>query len=75
MCRKTTNSYCKDTILPICSKECKWKHLELEQLAYYQNINKLEEKPNIMSGGNYCNDSIEIFRYICHDSQDNSALQ
>lgn len=47
MCRKGAFSYCKDTRVPVCSKECKFKHLELMNQVSVQLENFADSKAYI----------------------------
>lgn len=59
VCRGPADLYCKDTRIPICSIECKLKHLdELDFLSFNGNIDYTTK--NV-----YLHDACQIFNYLC----------
>ncbi|CAD8069698.1 unnamed protein product [Paramecium primaurelia] len=69
VCRNQASQYCKDTKVPICSKECKFIHLnQMNNFSQcYQHSNNSEQ---------YCKDALEILEMLCQLSQrDNSNPQ
>ncbi len=62
VCRNTANSVCKTTKVPICSAECRNRHIKmLEMLDMY--LNYKEEKTK------YVEDVILLFKSVCKLSQ------
>ncbi|KAM3140342.1 hypothetical protein pb186bvf_007502 [Paramecium bursaria] len=59
VCRNTAQSYCKDTKVPVCSKECKTVHLNQMML-----FSVAQAQPDL-----YVKDAFEIFEMLCQLSQ------
>ncbi|CAK61467.1 unnamed protein product (macronuclear) [Paramecium tetraurelia] len=66
VCRKQASQYCKDSKVPICSKECKVVHLNsMNNFSQcYQHSNNSEF---------YFKDALEILEMLCQLSQKDSA--
>mmetsp|Transcript_22234 Transcript_22234/g.16666 ORF Transcript_22234/g.16666 Transcript_22234/m.16666 type:complete len:141 (+) Transcript_22234:205-627(+) len=64
-CRNTANLYCKDTRHPVCSFECKQKHMNLiDSIQAAQN----EALPNFFNSEEakrYFTDALIVFKSIC----------
>ena len=62
ICRNTAELYCKETRVPICSVECKMKHLdEIDEIHILQTGVPIErDRTNI-----YLHDGIQLFRLLC----------
>ena len=60
-CRNPAELYCKDTRVPICSVECKMKHLdEIDEIQALQTGAPVESKRvNI-----YLHDGVQLFKLI-----------
>ena len=71
VCRGPANLYCKETRIPLCSVECKYRHLdelrnmkydmELICLDYLTNMNKRSDKQK----AEYIEDAQKVFIYLC----------
>ena len=62
VCRKAAERYCCETRVPICSTNCKQKHLEEIKLVdeYLKTPDSIREFEN-----QYQKDSIILFMFIC----------
>jgi len=60
LCRGPANLYCKDTRVPICSVECKARHLD--ELHYLSNMNK---KSDVKEKTAYFDDGQKVLIYLC----------
>ncbi|CAD8175946.1 unnamed protein product [Paramecium octaurelia] len=69
VCRNSASQYCKETKVPICSKECKFIHLnQMNNFSQcYQHSSNSDQ---------YCKDALEILEMLCQLSQrDNTNPQ
>ncbi|CAK70017.1 unnamed protein product (macronuclear) [Paramecium tetraurelia] len=62
VCRRQASQYCKDTKVPICSKECKFIHLN-------QMFNFSQSHSHSTFSEQYVKDAYEILEMLCQLSQ------
>ncbi|EAR83565.3 Sec7 domain protein (macronuclear) [Tetrahymena thermophila SB210] len=65
VCRNEASNFCKDTRVPICSKECKKQHME--EVA---RIARLCFKGQEVAVNQYIIDALTVFQFLCKLSQE-----
>ena len=65
VCRNQANLYCKDTRHPVCSYECKQKHVNLIDSIQAPQIEGLPNFHNTEEARRYFTDALTVFKSIC----------
>ena len=65
MCRGQANLYCKDTRHPVCSFECKQKHMNLLDSIQAPQIEGMPNFYNTDEARRYFTDALIVFKSIC----------
>lgn len=65
VCRNQANLYCKDTRHPVCSFECKQKHVNLIDSIQAPPIEGLPNFYNTEEARRYFTDALTVFKSIC----------
>jgi len=74
VCRNSANLFCKDTKVPVCSLECKFKHLEQAGSFFWENIinTSIDFLNNANKNDGFAHksldeiqDAYQMFSYLC----------
>jgi brefeldin A-inhibited guanine nucleotide-exchange protein len=65
VCRGQANLYCKDTRHPVCSYECKQKHMNLLDCIEAPKMEGLPNFYNTEEARRYFTDALIVFKSIC----------
>ena len=65
VCRNSANLYCKDTRHPVCSIECKQKHMNLLDSIQAPQIEGIPNYANQDEAKRYFTDALIVFKSIC----------
>lgn len=65
VCRAQANLYCKDTRHPVCSFECKQKHMSLLDSIEAPQVDGMPDLYNSEEARRYFTDALIVFKSIC----------
>lgn len=68
ICRNEASNFCKDMRVPVCSKECKAKHME--EVA---TLSRFCNRPHESVMNQFVLDALAVFKFLCAVSKEDPA--